>query len=134
MNFENKYVKIDFEGFPQVIIAIKDHAPTAVEFDEFLAAMKHTYANEKDRIVLFDLVNAQNVPILFQLKFARWSNAMKPIFKKHLKGVTLHVGNKLIKSVLKIIFFFQKPNYEYQILDHEASVTSHQNLLRQRLL
>lgn len=134
MNYENSYVKIDVEGFPQVIIAIKDHAPTAVEFDEFLAAMKQAYANGQDRIVLFDLVHAQNIPLLFQLKFARWSKSMEPTFEKHLKGVTFHVSNKLIKALLQSIFFLQKPNYEYEVFDNPEAVEAHQRVLRQRLL
>jgi len=134
MNYENNYVKIDFEGFPHVIIAIKDHTPTEEEFDEFLVAMKQTYANEKDRIVLFDLVNAQNVPFSLQMKFASWSKGMEPIFEKHLKGVTFYVGNKLIKALLKSIFFLQKPTYEYQVFDKREEVESHQSFLQQRLL
>ena len=46
-NYESKYVKIDFDGFPQVVFAIKDHAPTEVEFDEFLNAMKQLTAIKK---------------------------------------------------------------------------------------
>ena len=134
MNYENNYAKIDFESFPQVIIAIKDHTPTEQEFDEFLVAMKQTYANEKDRIVLFDLVNAQNVPFSLQMKFASWSKGMEPIFEKHLKGVTFYVGNKLIKALLKSIFFLQKPTYEYQVFDKREEVESHQSFLQQRLL
>ncbi len=134
MNFENNYASIDANGFPTVVIAIKNHTPAKVEFEAFLAAMKHSYANEEDRIVLFDLVNARNVPLSLQLKFARWSKSMEPVFEKHLKGVTFHVSNKLIKGVLKSIFFFQKPNYEYQIFNDQAEVDSHQTLLLQRIL
>lgn len=131
LNFENNYAKIDFERFPQVVIVIKDHAPTELEFDQFLIAMKLTYANEKSRIILFDLVYAQNVPLSFLLKFARWSKNMEPIFGKHLKGVTFHVGNKLIKTILKSVFFFQKPNYTYQVFDNKQAVELHQTKLKQ---
>ena len=133
MNFENNYATINMEAFPKVIIAIKKHKPTKVEFDEFLAAMKQAYENEKERIVLFNLVNAQYVPLTYQLKFASWSKSMEPIFEKHLKGVTFQVSNKLIKGLLKTIFFVQKPNYEYQIFNDNAAVELHQDFLRKRL-
>jgi hypothetical protein len=134
MNFENNYASIDAAGFPKVVIAIKNHTPTKVEFEAFLDAMKKAYANGEDRVVLFDLVNARNVPISFQLKFGRWSKSMEPIFEKHLKGVTFQVSNKLIKGLLKFIFFFQPPNYEYQIFNDKAAVELHQKLLLQRIL
>ena len=133
MSYENNYTKIDFEDFPSVVIAIKDHAPTEEEFDDFLNAMKQTYANEKDRIVLFDLTNAQNVPFSFQIKFANWSKKMEPNFEKHLKGVTFYVGNKLIKALLKSIFFLQKPTYDYKVFDKLEDVESHQVFLKNRL-
>ena len=133
MSYENNYVKIDFEEFPSVVISIKDHAPTEEEFDDFLNAMKQTYANEKDRIVLFDLINAQNIPFSFQIKFANWSKKMEPIFKKHLKGVTFSVGNKLIKALLKSIFFLQKPTYEYKVFDKLEDVELHQTFLKSHL-
>lgn len=82
MNFENNYASINMEGFPTVVITIKKHKQTKVEFNEFLIAMKNAYANEKDRIVLFNLVNAQYVPLSFQLAFVRWSKSMDPIFEK----------------------------------------------------
>ena len=134
MNYENNYTKIDFDSFPGVIISIKDHTPTETEFDDFLAAMKQTYVNEKDRIVLFNLNNARNVPFSFQMKFASWSKGMEPIFEKHLKGVTFYVSNKLIKALLKSIFFLQKPTYEYKVFDKWEEVESHQSLLKGRLL
>ena len=133
MNYENNYAKIDFDRFPYVVISIKDHAPNEAEFNDFLDAMKATYANEKNRIVLFDLVNAQNVPFSFQIKFASWSKSMEPTFEKHLKGVTFYVGNKLIKALLKSIFFLQKPNYEFEVFDKWEDVESHQNFLERRL-
>ena len=133
MSYENNYVKIDFESFPSVVISVKDHAPTEAEFEDFLDAMKQTYANEKGRIVLFDLTNAQNVPFSFQIKFANWSKKMESTFEKHLKGVTFYVGNKLIKALLKSIFFLQKPTYEYKVFDKLEDVESHQTALKSHL-
>lgn len=134
MNFENNYASIKMEGFPTVIIAIKKHKPTKHEFNEFLIAMENAYANEKDRIVLFNLVNAQFVPLSFQLAFVRWSKSMEPVFEKHLKGITFQVSNLLIKGLLKFIFFLQKPNYAYKVYNDQAAVELHQRHLMRSLL
>ena len=133
MNFENNYTKIEFDAFPCVKIIVKDHSPTEKEFDEFMAAMKETYANKKNRIVLFDLVNARNVPFSYQISFAKWSKTMEPNFENYLKGVTFHVGNNVIKTILKSIFFLQKPNYEFKVFTKISEVEVHQKLLKGRV-
>ena len=134
MNFENNYTKIEFDAFPSVKITVKDHSPTEKEFEDFMAAMKATYANQKNRIVLFDLVNAQNVPFSNQISFAKWSKEMEPNFENYLKGVTFHVGNSIIKSILKSIFFLQKPNYEFKVFTKDSEVAAHQEILKKRVL
>lgn len=78
---------------------------------------------------------AQNVPLSFLLKFARWSKGVKPIFEKRLKGVTFHVGNKLFKAILKSVFFLQKKsNFTYQVFGKKEAVESHQTKLKQFVL
>ncbi|MDZ7934574.1 MAG: hypothetical protein U5M51_06350 [Emticicia sp.] len=133
MNYENNYTKIVFDNFPFVKISIKDHTPTDSEFDEFLSAMKETYANKKNRIVFFDLVEARNVPLSMQVKFAKWSLGMEPNFAAYLKGVTFHVSNNLIKSILKSIFFLQKPNYDYKVATKLSDAESHHEAMKARV-
>ncbi|WP_194975491.1 STAS/SEC14 domain-containing protein [Aquiflexum lacus] len=113
------YAIIDESDFPIVRIRFTGHKSTDQNFQTYLAQTKACYRFNKPLVIIFDASNAGIPSLSHQKMQATWLKENKELMKNYCAGTAYIIPNAAIRTILKVIFSFQKQPVPYQIFETE---------------
>jgi hypothetical protein len=124
------FCNYDFSHFPLVIIRFVGKIENDAEFYEFITTWNNLYENMNDFIFVFDTSNMQIISIKYSIMMSKFIKDFKKRKIHYLKKSIIIIKNKMIKPLIELIFYIQKPVSNIYITnDNIEDIISKKNLL-----
>jgi hypothetical protein len=125
------FCNYDFSHFPLVIIRFVGKIENDAEFYEFITTWNNLYENMNDFIFVFDTTNMQIISIKYSIMMSKFIKDFKKRKIHYLKKSIIIIKNKMIKPLIELIFYIQKPVSNIYITnDNIEDIISKKNLLK----
>jgi hypothetical protein len=113
------YAIIDESGFPIVRIRFTGNKSNDLNFQNYLDQTKACYRFGKCLSIIFDASNAAIPTLSHQKMQADWLKENKSLMENYCTGTAYIIPNAAIRTILKVIFSFQKQPVPYKIFETE---------------
>lgn len=124
------FCNYDFSHFPLVIIRFVGKIENDNEFYEFITTWNNLYQNKNDFIFVFDTTNMHLISIKYSIMMSKFIKDFKKKEIHYLKKSIIIIKNKLIKPLIELIFFIQKPvSYIYITNEEIENIITRKDLL-----
>lgn len=115
----DRYAIIDESDFPIIRIRFLGNKSTDQNFRTYLDETKSCYRFAKRLAIIFDASEAGIPSISHQKMQANWLRENEQLMKDFCAGTAYIIPNAAIRTILKMIFSFQKQPVPYRIFENE---------------
>lgn len=113
----NKYARIDQSRKPIIQITFTGEQSTDENFQKYLDETKACYADKQMIAIIFDASNASLPSLKHQKMQANWLKENMSLMEEYCCGTAYVIPNLAVRSILKMIFSFQKQPVPYKIFE-----------------
>ena len=113
-----KYAIIDESAFPLITIQFTGAKSTDENFIAYLQENKDCYRHEEKLGIIFDASEASIPSMKHQQMQANWLKTNKNLMEKYCVGTAYVIPSAAIRTILRVIFSFQKQPVPYRIFKH----------------
>lgn len=117
------YAIIDESSFPIIKIEFTGSKSTDQNFQSYLDQMKACYRHEKKLALIFNASQASVPSLSHQKMQANWLKENKALMQKFCVTTAYIIPNAAIRTILRVIFSFQKQPVPYKIFETEIEAS-----------
>lgn len=115
-----KYAIINDSSFPLVRVTFTGYNSNDQNFQAYLNQMKACYRHKKKLALIFDASTASMPSLSHQKMQADWLRENKRLMQDYCLGTAYIIPNAAIRTLLKMIFSFQKQPVPYRVFETES--------------
>jgi hypothetical protein len=116
----DSYAIIDESDFPIIRIRFTGKKSTDKNFQTYLDQTKACYRLGRKLVIIFDASDASIPTLSHQKMQANWLNENEQLMIDFCIGTAYIIPNAVIRTILKMIFSFQKQPVPYKIFESES--------------
>lgn len=115
-----KYATVDESAFPLVRITFTGSKSNDGNFQDYLDQTKNCYRHKQKFVLIFDASRASIPSFRHQKMQGDWLRENKQMVEDYCLGTAYVIPSAAIRTLLKMIFSFQRQSIPYQVFETNA--------------